>query len=170
MSCHPLLQGIFLTQEHKPREVVVVLNVYSEEGCPLSRPFSFSPPSAACIPTMCTLGLPDNPFTDEEAVAQRGTVLFPGPHSTRANGSSGHPVSPWAPLPLLLPNFLLFPLLHFPRPLSSSSLSLLSSCSLSGSLLTPPALPVMVIITHKQQQVRVKTLSCTLWLFLNPGS
>ena len=54
-------------------------------------PFSFSPPSAACTPTMCTLGLPDNPLTDEEAAAQGGTVLFPRPHSKRANRSSGHP-------------------------------------------------------------------------------
>ena len=126
MSCHPLLQGIFLTQEHKPREVVVVLNVYSEEGCPLSRPFSFSPPSAACIPTMCTLGLPDNPFTDEEAVAQRGTVLFPGPHSTRANGSSGHPVSRLGPhclffyLTFSSSPCCIFPVLFPPLPFLSS--------------------------------------------------
>ena len=44
------------------------------------------PPPAACTPTVCSQGLPGNPFTAEEVRAQRGTVLFPRPHSPRGTG------------------------------------------------------------------------------------
>lgn len=93
--------------------------------------FSLPPPSAACTPTVYTLGLPDNPFTHEEATAQRGTALFPRPHSTRVNSSSRLPAL--HPLPHCLfssyltfsssPSCIFFPFsssLSFPFPLSSS--------------------------------------------------
>lgn len=99
------------------------LNLRSKEGRPFLRgchpcpfPSSLHPP-AACTPTVCSQGLPGNPLTAEEATAQRGTVFFKRPHSTRVNGS------PRFPAPTLSRVALPLPPLPFSPDSPSSSLS-----------------------------------------------
>lgn len=114
-----------------------------------SWPFS----SAACTPTVCCLGFSSNPFTDDEATAQRVTVLFTTAHSTRCTVFPGsHLRTPrTGALPLPPPASSFSPcVLTFPFPS-------LFQFFLQKSL-TPPAFPVLIIIPAlKKRQKRVMT-------------
>ena len=148
------------------------LNLRSKEGrpflcgchpCPF--PSSLHPP-AACTPTVCSQGLPGNPLTAEEATAQRGTVFFKRPRSTRVNGSPRLPAPTLSRLPCLC---RLFPSHQTLSPLPCllpSPPFLLPSGSFSRSLLTLSAFPVVIIIILKTHQDRRMTLSSMCELFL----